>query len=70
MMETPEVVCWFRCQESIRIAKREYFEKFRLEREKKLREAEEAERKKQMEVKAAMPNEEDMEDPLSYLCAL
>ena len=70
MMETPEVVSWFRCQEYIRIAKKEYYEKFRMERERKLKEAEEEERKQRERVAAAMPNEDEMEDPLSYLCAL
>lgn len=70
MMETPEVVSWFRCQEYIRMAKKEYYEKFKAERERKQREEEEEERKKREEMMSAMPNEEDMEDPLSYLCAL
>lgn len=70
MMETPEVVCWFRCQENIRLAKKEYYETFRAERAKQKEEEEKAQKKREEEMRAAMPNEEDMFDPLSYLCAL
>ena len=41
MMESPEVVCWFRCQEYIRLAKKEHLEKYRMEREGRQREEEE-----------------------------
>ena len=69
MMDTPEVVSWFRCQEFIRRTKREYYEKFKQNREKKQREAEELARKEQEAQAAPKVNEELLEDPLSYLCA-
>ena len=48
---------------------REYYEKYKVERERKQREEEEVEKKKQEEIqKQATVNEEQMFDPLSYLC--
>lgn len=68
MMESPEVVCWFRCQEYIRLAKKEHLEKYRMERERRQKEEEEEYKRQQREAAAKMPNEDEMTDPLSYLC--
>lgn len=47
---------------------REYYEKYKIERERKQKEEEEEEKRKEQAMAQVTVNEEQMFDPLSYLC--